>query len=229
MMDSFVMREVEDWSTQEKLEVEKALLGFYVSGHPLDRYRSAIKTRVTVDTSQMERLPLGQQTNIIAMLTQLKPYVTRRGDTIAFVQLADLNTSFEGVIFADEFERTRHFLQTDRIYGFEGTFDKRGNGDERISFRIDNIKADPNDLVPRAVSRCHVQLEKSFCTAEQITHLRDTALDFGGTCTLYLHFKEQGKNLTSLVECGREFSVRCTPDLATALKKNPAVLDVWFD
>ena len=229
MMDSFVMKEVEDWSTQEKLEIEKSLLGFYVSGHPLDRYRSAIKTRVTVDTARMEHIPLGQQTNIIALLTQLKPHVTKRNDTIAFVQLTDLNTSFEGVIFADEYERVRHFLQIDRIYGFEGTFDKRGNGDERISFRIDSVKTDPNELAPRAVSRCHVLLEKSFCTAEQITRLRDAALDFGGSCTLYLYFKEQGRTLPSLVECGREFSVRCTADLAIELKKNSAVLDVWFD
>ncbi|NLZ77754.1 MAG: DNA polymerase III subunit alpha, partial [Spirochaetales bacterium] len=229
MMDSFRMKEVEDWSVQEKLENEKALLGFYVSGHPLDRYRNAIRTRVTVDTSRMDRIPLGQQTNIIALLTQLKPYTTRRGDTIAFVQLTDLNTSFEGVIFADEYERVRHLLEVDRIYGFEGTFDKRGNGDERISFRIDSVKTDPDELAPRAVNRCHVLLEKSFCTTEQISRLRDTTLDFGGSCALHLHFREQGKNLSSLVECGREFAVRCTADLATALKKNSAVLDVWFD
>ena len=229
MMDSFVFKDVDDWSNQEKLEIEKALLGFYLSGHPLDRYRTAIKNRVTVDTSQLERVPLGQKTNIIAMLTQIKPYITKKGGTMAFAQLTDLNTSFEAVIFTDEFEKSRSFLEVDQIYGFEGTFDKRGNGDERISFRIESIKRDPEELAPLAVSRCHVELEKSFCTAEQITHLRDTSLDFNGSCTLYLHFKEEGKALGSLVECGREFAVRCSSELATALKKNPAVLDVWFD
>lgn len=229
MMDSFEMKPVDDWSTQEKLEIEKSLLGFYLSGHPLDHYRNAIKARVTVDTAQLERVPLGQMTNIIAMLTQIKPYVTKKGQTMAFVQLTDLNASFEAVIFPDEFERARTFLQVDQIYGFEGTFDKRGNGDERISFRIERIKVDPNELAPLAVSRCHVELEKSFCTEEQISLLRDTTLDFGGSCTLYLHFKEQGETLGSFVECGREFAVRCTDELAVALKGNPAVLDVWFD
>jgi DNA polymerase-3 subunit alpha len=56
-METFVMREVEDWKIPEKLEMEKGLLGFYISVHPLDAYAQAINQRVTVNTSKLEHMP----------------------------------------------------------------------------------------------------------------------------------------------------------------------------
>ena len=81
MMDSFVMKEVEDWSTQEKLEIEKSLLGFYVSGHPLDRYRSAIKTRVTVDTARMEHIPWANRPTSSRCSPSSNRMLQKRNDT----------------------------------------------------------------------------------------------------------------------------------------------------
>jgi DNA polymerase-3 subunit alpha len=49
-METFSMKTVEDWKLPEKLEMEKDLLGFYISGHPLDAYSQAIRERVTANT-----------------------------------------------------------------------------------------------------------------------------------------------------------------------------------
>ena len=59
--------------------------------------------------------------------------------------------------------------------------------------------------------------------------LRDSCLSWPGSCSVLLHFKDQGRNLDASVACGREFSVRCSKDLEQELRENPAVLRVWFD
>ena len=227
-METFVMREVEDWKIPEKLEMEKGLLGFYISGHPLDAYAQAINQRVTVNTSKLEQMPFGRPTNIIAMVSSIRPYTTQKGGIMGFLQLTDRNATFDATLFPKIFEQYRDIIRVDGIYGFIGKFDN-SRGNDKISFLIEQIFEDPNQLAPLAVSRCHVELEKSFCSTEHISHLRDTCLSWGGSCSLLLHFQHEGEELGTTVACGREFSVRYCDELVTALQENPAILHIWFD
>ncbi len=227
-METFSMREVEDWKIPEKLEMEKGLLGFYISGHPLDAYAQAINQRVTVNTSKLEQMPFGRPTNIIAMVSSIRPYTTQKGGIMGFLQLTDRNATFDATLFPKLFEQYRDIVRVDGIFGFIGKFDN-SRGNDKISFLIEQIFEDPNQLAPLAVSRCHIELEKSFCSTEHISHLRDTCLSWGGNCSLLLHFREEGEELGTIVECGREFSVRYCDDLVQALQENPAILHIWFD
>ncbi|MDD3056955.1 MAG: DNA polymerase III subunit alpha [Sphaerochaeta sp.] len=227
-METFSMREVEDWKIPEKLEMEKGLLGFYISGHPLDAYAQAINQRVTVNTSKLEQMPFGRPTNIIAMVSSIRPYTTQKGGIMGFLQLTDRNATFDATLFPKMFEQYRDIVRVDGIFGFIGKFDN-SRGNDKISFLIEQIFEDPNQLAPLAVSRCHIELEKSFCSTEHISHLRDTCLSWGGNCSLLLHFREEGEELGTIVECGREFSVRYCDDLVQALQENPAILHIWFD
>lgn len=227
-MNVFEMEEVDDWQLNEKLEVEKELLGFYISGHPLDRYREAIAQRVVVNTADLETIPTERQTNIIAMVTGLRTFTTRGGKLMAFLQLTDHNGTFDATLFPDTFEEYRTMLEVDGIYGFVGRFDA-SRGAQRISYLIERITEDPLTLPPVALRRCHVELEKSFCTPEEMQQIRDSCLTYSGNCELILHFKEEGKVLDQSIACGREFAVSCSKDLERELKQNPAVLRIWFD
>ena len=227
-MNTFEMKVVDDWQLGEKLETEKSLLGFYISGHPLDKWRSIIAERVTVNTTDLERVNTDRVTNVIAMITSIRPFTTKGGQLMAFLQLTDHNATFDATLFSKGFEEYRQILRVDGIYGFEGRFDA-SRGVEKISFIIDRIVEDPASLPPLALRRCHIELEKSFCANTEMQALRDSCLSWPGSCSVLLHFKDQGRNLDASVACGREFSVRCSKDLEQELRENPAVLRVWFD
>lgn len=227
-METFSMREVPDWNLPEKLEMEKGLLGFYISGHPLDAFSQAIAQRVTVNTAKLEQVPFGRPVNIIAMVTGIRPFTTQKGSVMGFLQLTDKNATFDATLFPKTYEQYRDILKVDGIYGFVGKFDN-SRGNDKISYLIEQILADPNQLAPVAVSRCHIELEKSFCNNEHITQLRDLCLSYGGSCSLLLHFKEEGQESPLSVACGREFSVRYCDELVEATKENPAILHIWFD
>jgi DNA polymerase-3 subunit alpha len=227
-MNVFEMQVVDDWQLTEKLEMEKSLLGFYISGHPLDRYREAIAQRVTANTADLETVNTERPTNIIAMITSIRPFTTKKGDLMAFLQLTDHNATFDATLFPDAFDKYRQILQVDGIYGFEGRFDAN-RGMEKISYVIERVHEDPEALAPVALRRCHIELEKSFCSNGEIQQLRDSCLSYPGTCSVLLHFKEQGVALDQSVAVGREFSVRCSQELERELSQNRAVLRVWFD
>ncbi len=227
-MNTFEMRQVDDWQLSEKLETEKGLLGFYISGHPLDRWKTAIAQRVTVNTADLETVQTDHPTNVIAMISSIRPFTTKSGQLMAFLQLTDQNATFDATLFAKAFEEYRQLIRVDGIYGFEGRFDA-SRGVDKISFIIDRIVEDPMTLPPLALRRCHIELEKSFCSPLQIQQLRDSCLSYPGNCSLMLHFKEQGRVLDESVSCGREFSVRYSKELERELAENPAVLRLWFD
>ncbi|MDY0303403.1 MAG: DNA polymerase III subunit alpha [Sphaerochaeta sp.] len=227
-MNVFEMRDVEDWQLSEKLETEKALLGFYISGHPLDKWRSVIAQRVTVNTADLETVNTDRPTNVIAMISSVRPFTTKGGQLMAFLQLTDHNATFDATLFSKGFEEYRQLLIVDAIYGFEGRFDS-SRGLDKISFIIDRIIEDPSSLPPLALRRCHIELEKSFCSNGEIQKVRDSCLTYPGNCSLMLHFKDQGTSLDESVACGPEFSVRASDDLEQELAANPAVLRVWFD
>ena len=71
-METFEMVSQEDSTLLEKLEIEKDLLGFYVSGHPMDMYKDVYKRCVTADLAFVDRLPKGRTINLLAMVTGLR-------------------------------------------------------------------------------------------------------------------------------------------------------------
>ncbi|NBK21165.1 MAG: DNA polymerase III subunit alpha [Spirochaetia bacterium] len=227
-MDTFTMKEVEDWAINEKLETEKALLGFYISGHPMDAYKKAIAERVTVNTAQKEGIPCGRPTNVIAMVANIRPYTTKKGDVMAFLQLTDLNSTFDATLFPKTFEQFKEVLHVDGIYGFTGNFDN-SRGEDKISFLIESIYTNPEDLAPMAVTKCHIELLKSFCKPDKMTALRDSCLTWEGNCRVELVIREEEGSEKDIIACGAEFKVRYCDEFAKEIRENPAVLKVWFD
>lgn len=216
----FTMEPHDDWTQMEKLESEKQLLGFYISGHPLDQYEKAMRECVRVDPSNPDRIPLGKEVNQIAMVTTLKPYTTKKGTVMAFLTLTDKNTSFEATMFPKTFEQYRSILSADQIYGFTGKFDKR---DDKFSFLIEKVLQDPNQLEPEAVSVCHIELSRDCCTDQNLEALHDLCLENEGRLRLQLTLGD-----TTIV-AGPAFNVSYNNDWAASVKERIPVGDIWFD
>ena len=98
------------WTEQERLAHEKEVLGFYVTGHPLDAWAAELARFTDVSaTTAAERA--GREVRIGGLLTGLRETRTRRGATMAFATLEDLEGGFELVVFAEPFARLRPLLK----------------------------------------------------------------------------------------------------------------------
>ncbi len=101
---------VPEWSIQEKLEREKELLGFYISGHPLDKFASEIKLFSNLDWNRPETFAEGKVVKAGAIITNVKHHLDTKGNLMAFITLEDRRYSFEGVVFASVFEKYGQFV-----------------------------------------------------------------------------------------------------------------------
>ena len=94
-----------DWSNKEKLQKEEAVIGFYISAHPLETYRQHINwfgiQPLTTTPAEGKHLLAGDNTIIFCgMIKSKKEIVTKKGERMSFVQLEDFNSSAELIIFS---------------------------------------------------------------------------------------------------------------------------------
>ena len=134
---------VEDYTLIEKLKLEKQLLGFYLSDHPLKHLSTPAKLVSPVSISQLENQSDRNKVSLVAMIPELKQITTRKGDRMAIIQLEDLSGSCEAIVFPKTYLRLSEFLLTDTRILVWGTIDKKSDKTQLIiddCREIDNLK-----------------------------------------------------------------------------------------
>jgi DNA polymerase-3 subunit alpha len=189
-MNTFNIPDLPDWSIMEKLEKERELLGFYISGHPLDVYKEEMKTSVIVDLSDPQKIPLDKPMSLIAMVNTKRVIMTKMGKPMCFVTLSDKNGSVDCTIFPKTYERVKDQIDVEGIYGFIGKFQKDYKDDTKIAFTIDEVK-DPKELPPVALTSCYIKIKKSIAEKDGLLKLRDTCLDHAGPLSLTILIDEK--------------------------------------
>jgi DNA polymerase-3 subunit alpha len=121
-----------------KLAWEKELLGLYISGHPLDRFKEQLSKRpVTLGQLRSQVLP-GMTAVAAGMIEDVRIILTRGGDQMAFVKLADFDGSIEAAIFPRTFKEFRDILKPETVIALKGKLSNR-NGE--LSLVADKLKA----------------------------------------------------------------------------------------
>ncbi len=118
--------DIKDFNMRMKLEMEREILGMYISGHPLDAYKDLIKTlKVTNVNSINERYkdPNTQgnmSVRVAGILKNKKTLITKQKKIMAFANLEDLYGQIELVIFPTIYEREMDNIADDLIVLVEG-------------------------------------------------------------------------------------------------------------
>ncbi len=120
---------VEEFKPAQLLQMEKESAGFYISGHPVDRYEGLIhrlgsKSVYSVISSAKEGLngfKDGQKQPMVAMLSSKKPHLQKNGKQMCFAEFEDRSGSIEGIIFSDAYEKYGSILKEGSIYKIIGS------------------------------------------------------------------------------------------------------------
>jgi DNA polymerase-3 subunit alpha len=119
-------RPVTRWSEHEKLSYEKELLGFYVSGHPLDAYVdvfAAKKYRSIASVADLEDRALFKTAGAIVQVE--KKFTRREGKPFAVLWIEDLSDTLEVVVWNEVYVKVSALLEAGRVIEIKGTVDKR--------------------------------------------------------------------------------------------------------
>ena len=121
-------KSVVPWSEHEKLSYEKELLGFYVSGHPLDAYAAVFAAKNYPAIASLKEFGDRAQVKIGGAIAQLEKKFTRKeGKPFAVVWVEDLTGMIEVVIWNDVYRSIADLLETGRVVEVRATLDTRGD------------------------------------------------------------------------------------------------------
>src|SRR5712692_6867830 len=107
---------------EEKLRLEKELLGLYLSDHPLRRISAELS-----DTQAVEVTSALQDTEVrvAGLVREVRRVVTRKGQIMAYATLEDLTGTVDVVLFPRVFEQTRLLFEPDKVVVVQGKVDAR--------------------------------------------------------------------------------------------------------
>jgi len=124
----FVFENFPETSRLEKLKIEKQLIGFYFSGHPMDEYRDLWKKIVKVNLGHLETIEPGNQI-LVGIIKTIRVVVSKSGK-MAYITIADYNGEIEMIFFSRVWEIWQGRIQEDQIAIVKGKIDYQKDKDK---------------------------------------------------------------------------------------------------
>ena len=135
---SRALPDVAPWSEAERLAREKEVLGFFISGHPLERFRSEVElfgTRTTATLQEWSEHPV----TIGAVVTMVKRQISKKtGKEYARLVLEDFHGTADAIVFPDAWARLNQVIRADASLLLTGGFSERDRGEDRAPFLVEN-------------------------------------------------------------------------------------------
>lgn len=122
---------VPSWDEQTTLQKEKEVLGFYVSSHPLDRWRHVLERFGNTNSSSIGDVRQDRRVLIGGMIKSVRPVTTRKGDRMAIMTFEDMLGEIDSVLFPRTYSACAEMLKTDSVVFLEGTVD-HSRGDTQV-------------------------------------------------------------------------------------------------
>jgi DNA polymerase-3 subunit alpha len=190
-----------EWTDRQRLEYEKEVLGFYVSGHPLASVADHMSRFTDVDSNDTESHD-GREVRVGGLLTSVRETRTRRGALMAFGTLEDLEGAFDLVVFSEPFAQFGTLMKT----AIEGS-EESGPVPLLVSGTLeagDTPKILVRDVLPldkaeeRLSKHLEVTLTADEATGDRLSALRDLIHGNRGECEVVVKLVIPGESETLL-------------------------------
>ena len=177
----------EPYSEIEKLKIEKDVVGFYISGHPLDQYKVDIENFCTCTLDQYKEHK-NQVIRLAGIVTKFVERTSKRGAPFGLFSIEDYNDTIDVAMFGEDYMKHRHLLQVGGFVYMIGKVEERYNQEGEWEFRprviqlLSNIREDLSKEI-------QVNVDVTLLNEELVNQLEMIAKENPGKCkfvvTLY--------------------------------------------
>ena len=130
---------LKEFDEKELLSMEKEMLGIYISGHPLEKFRNNIEKVATINTLQMIQMKEqndfsqdGKTVKYVGIINSIKKKYTKKNTLMAFMTVEDLYGSTEIIVFDSCYSKAQNILLEENIVLIEGRLSIREDDDVKI-------------------------------------------------------------------------------------------------
>jgi len=183
---------IKEWDEMETLSYEKEALGFYITGHPLTKYREKLSALRIKRISALDSLHDREDVQVAGVVKSIKKIQTRgTAETMAYFILEDEEGSVEAIAFPELYRNTVRLLKKDMPVIVTGTIDHTEKGTKLISKEISGI----DNLISKNGLKCEISIKYPIVNSLNLQHLRQLVSGSTGNCPLYLKIELQDSNV----------------------------------
>lgn len=211
--------EVPEWAPRAQLAFERENLGFYVSGHPLDRYRDDLRRHATATTAQLGELPDRSEVTVGGIIADYRERALKSGKgRLAIFNLEDLEGQVEVVCFSREFDEFEAVLKSDEPQLVSARLKLEGEG-EAVAPRLQLVSSITlAQLRAQKTKEVHLHLVADTVERTQLATLKDVLRRHVGDCRTYVHLALPKRSRTVL-ELAERYDVAPSDELLLELER----------
>jgi len=217
----FAFEPVEDYPPLEKLRIEKDLIGFYISGHPLEEHAAVIKRSVTLSTKNLAHAQPERTYVMLGIVKDLRSILTKKGKSMAFAKLEDMEGICDITFFPNIWEKMREKIHEEAVIALSGKVDLSRD----MPSLLVNAVLDEKQLEESSVKEVHIQLSPSLINPQRLGTLQDFLCGEQGPCSVFFHIEMPQKPYT--VKAHSLTTVPNTDDFIQKLEEHMLVENVW--
>jgi DNA polymerase-3 subunit alpha len=204
--------DITEWSSSEMLTQEKSILGFYISGHPLDKYRETLSSFSDCTAAGMSEVADGREVTLGGIIVAFKTMVDKKGNLMAFATMEDFSGTVELILFSDCYAKSSEVVKVDRMVLVTGRVSTReGEAAKLLGSELLALE----NLTERYKCQLVIKIDTD-CSEKQIQNTLATLEDFRGNVPVLLAARENGSEIYIR---SKKYAVNLDFDLLNRLKE----------
>ena len=208
------MRATTDWQETEKLSREKAVLGFYVSGHPLHKYQDEIEGLAITKLDAAQTVKPNATIRVCGIISDIKKKVDKRGKNMAFVTIEDFTGKADCIVFADAFQKYSALIYAGSIVMMIG----KNDGNEEVIKVIVNEIIGIEDVRKKYIKSIIIDIDLDTVRESDIFELVKLIEHSKGKCQCLLNISGS-EFVNNSIYLTRNYTVAPTRQFTDAVKQ----------
>ncbi|MBI5026264.1 MAG: DNA polymerase III subunit alpha [Nitrospirae bacterium] len=196
--------DIEEWERSELLRMEKEAIGFYITGHPLDKYKEKLEQSSVTPSCDLQELQDKEEVTLGGIIIRVKQIQSKKRDIMAYLTVEDLYGITEVIVFPDLYRESSGIISEDTPIIISGQIDKTDKGLKVIAKKISSLESSmlrPRPILARrsgagspmeSGDRQKTEIKKLTLTlttdtnTENLIRLKEIILRYSGNCPVYL-------------------------------------------
>ncbi len=213
----------ESYGELEKLKIEKEVVGFYISGHPLDQFKFEIDTFTHNTLSDLKDIEnrIGSDISVAGIVTEVAHKFTKTGKPFGIMTIEGYDDNHTFYLFSDDYIKFKEFMVVNWFLFIKGIITTKQWGDQRPEFKINSIQllSEIRDKLSKSVD---VNIRAQDVNESIIRQIEAILQRNPGNCSLKFNLFDESESITVDL-LSRKFRVSPSNDLIQALEEIPTI------
>ncbi|MGO4888696.1 DNA polymerase III subunit alpha [Anaerobacillus sp. MEB173] len=212
--------DVPPFTEEEKLSFERDVLGLYLSGHPIFKYKNILNSMNRTVIRHLLHETQNNKYRIVGLVNQLKTIKTKKGQHMAFMTLSDETGDIEVTVFPNTFEAYRQYLVKGEALLLEGNLQQSNNS---TAFAVQKVKPLKDiKITTNYDKRVYIKIDKHHDRFTK-NKFKEVLKNYPGRTEVIVYIAETKKTISLADELRIDASAECLAQIKAILGEKNVV------